>query len=1248
MSNPAHLHRSPRLKLRIFLRFTLRISAAAAVSAAAPPVPAAVCSPPALGAPCAAGGLATLGATGPTPSLQLGNPVHLATGNKYQLDVDLPSNPSTPGLELVRHYNSLSVQAGPLGRGWSMSYDTRLVRRGKGWFAVQADGSERSIAAPVAADDGTQAWHWPNGRELTFDPDGRLIRVRMQNGPAVHILRHAAPDPRAGLIERVSSAGHDLRFEYDMHVGTPLLTAVRTPLGHYRYHYETPPKESGHSTPRLSAVTRPDGMRRLYHYEPERQAGNPHALTGISLGAGGKASRRLATWSYDRSARVISAHLHGRGGPAYQIEYVRAAVDGIPGLTRVRSDLGDEQWLHFRRHGRGYHLLNRHDGRTPNAGAGLHYDERGRLLSVEGLRLVWSRWHAPSEVHVGERGWPGLRMRFDRDSNTYSWHSRPTGWTTLTGDAATRPAELRHANGDTLHIRYDTQGRPARLAETRASDMKTVTTRLWWKGARLARVQHPEETETRHYDTLGRLAELVTHRPAQAGAPAATYRDAFRYDDHGRVLSHELPEGGALHYAWRDDGPRRGALAAITWEDAEGRRHPVVTSTAAAGYRYGNGLAMTTGALHGPHADALLLSRGNEALWVQQRRYDAAGRITSDVHHYPAAALRERLAYVHDERSRLQGARHESNGGTTRAWYAWRDDGRLAALAIDGVTSWPGIPRDASGLPQRRENGPPGNTRMHYTLSYGPGRRLEAVSPAAGGAPVARYHHNTFGFRIASLTADGYTRFLRLDGRVAAEARADTPASAPRIVRRYIYAGFTPVGMIDYPVDAPGRLYAVHADLSGAARMITDDTGRMRWLASYTPTGRAQRVRGDMAFPLRLPGQYEDAATGLHDNVLRTYDPDVGQFLEPDPLGPMPGTDVFGYATQQPWRYADPHGLLLFAFDGTRQSADTLGNVWKLAQAYRDGAAHYHSGPGNSDFLDWDAVVAWRAGRILENQWQALLTAVEQQPRSEVLPIDIVGFSRGAALARHFGNRIAGHVREGVFSIDDPMRGRLSACVDLRFMGLFDTVAQFGINGSHNHLYDLGVSELWSWVSHAVAMHEHRWAFPLSSADAGGAGNVVEAPFIGAHADIGGGIALREPHAPPGGAAAVPADAGPESDLADVALAWMHWQALAANVRFDALQSTDAVSERPVLRDMRSPLLRTVQRGDRAVLHPSGAHRYVYQNDDPRVGRAAREQTEAFITRMENWRMRAGEDVGVVDMEGYSQWLSETLGWPAR
>ena len=1195
-----------------------------------PAVAGGFCSPPALGSPCATGGTATLGNHEPSPGFGLGNPVHLATGNKYQLDIDLPPNRSAPGLELVRHYNGLSTRAGALGRNWTLSYDTQLQRHGGGWRLRQADGSIKPVAAPLPQGDGW-VWQGPGGRQLQFDAHGRLTGIRSARNTLIRIERHAGPQPLAGQIARVESAGgHALTFHYASEQGHTVLQAVDTHLGRFDYRYGRPDPITGQSTPRLEAVTRPDGMQRQYHYEARHQSGNPYALTGISLQAPGDAAQRLNTWEYDRYARVTGLHPHGRSRPALRVEYLRSARGARSGLTRVHSDNGFIGSIRFQRGEGGYRLLSRRLHRPDSPAETVEYDSDGRLTGLGNWQLQRTRSGELAGLIPQAPGWPGLAFELERKQGRQLWRSHATGQTVLQAGPDGRPQRLQYANGDTLELQHDRQGRPIRLSYFTAGTTQAQRTRLSWHGHRLTRLEHPFETEVRQYDAQGHITQRTLQRPAAPGAAPARFQETFSHDALGRLRRHDLPEGGALFYHW-DDAVSRGRLTGLSWEDAQGRKHEVITShPEQPGYRHGNQLSLYTGAHTGPQADTLLLFKGDTPLWRQQRRYDAAGRLLQDLHDYPAAGHHDHQHYVHDERSRLQGALHHHPGGGDRWWYAWQANGALAALKSQDHRQRVHIQRDPSGLPQQLGR---------YRLQYGPQRRLQTVTQADTGEVIAQYRHNAFGHRILK-QADGITtHYLYAHDRLVAEARSPTPGSPPQITRRYLYAGLTAVGMILYPPGEPPQLYAVHTDLSGAPRMLTGPQQELRWLASYSPTGQAQRVAGDLEFPLRFPGQYEDAETGWHDNLLRTYAPELGQYLEPDPLGPLPDTDIYGYARQQPWRHADPHGLLLFAFDGTRYSADSMSNTWLLAQAYRDGTAHYHSGPGNSLFLDWDAVVAWNAGRILENQWQALLTSLEQQAADTTVPVDIIGFSRGAALARHFGNRIASHVQDGLFSVDDPLRGRVSACVDLRFMGLFDSVSQFGVAGSHNHLYDFGIAELWSWVSHAVALHEHRWTFPLTSANAGGAGNVVEAPFVGAHADIGGGLTLHDSQADPADNSAA------ASDLAKVALGWMHWQAQAASVDFAALGQANTQLQAPVLRDMRSPLARSLQDGDRAVATPAGGVRHPYQDDDPRLGRTVRSQVERFIERSPDWRSQGGEAVGTVDMTGYARWLEDTLGW---
>jgi uncharacterized protein RhaS with RHS repeats len=69
-----------------------------------------------------------------------------------------------------------------------------------------------------------------------------------------------------------------------------------------------------------------------------------------------------------------------------------------------------------------------------------------------------------------------------------------------------------------------------------------------------------------------------------------------------------------------------------------------------------------------------------------------------------------------------------------------------------------------------------------------------------------------------------------------------------------------------------GRVYHYHTDPTGTPREVTDADGQVVWRASYASWGK---VRANLATvegfgqPLRLPGQYHDAESGLHYNLFR-------------------------------------------------------------------------------------------------------------------------------------------------------------------------------------------------------------------------------------------------------------------------------------------------------------------------------------------------------------------------------------------
>src|SRR6185503_8868528 len=107
--------------------------------------------------------------------------------------------------------------------------------------------------------------------------------------------------------------------------------------------------------------------------------------------------------------------------------------------------------------------------------------------------------------------------------------------------------------------------------------------------------------------------------------------------------------------------------------------------------------------------------------------------------------------------------------------------------------------------------------------------------------------------------------------------------------------------------------------------------------------------------------------------------------------------------------------------------------------------------------------------------------------------VDIIGFSRGAALALSFANEIAAKMNK----------------LDIRFIGLFDVVGEFGLPGEHvNAGHNLHMPPNAHNVYHAMALDETRLLFPLTRLSGSGPTTGVvlqEVWFRGVHSDVGGG-----------------------------------------------------------------------------------------------------------------------------------------------
>ncbi len=228
--------------------------------------------------------------------------------------------------------------------------------------------------------------------------------------------------------------------------------------------------------------------------------------------------------------------------------------------------------------------------------------------------------------------------------------------------------------------------------------------------------------------------------------------------------------------------------------------------------------------------------------------------------------------------------------------------------------------------------------------------------------------------------------------------------------------------------------------------------------------------------------------------------------------------------------------MALYAFDGTwREDEDApedTTNVVRFRDLYR-GRTEYRDGVGTR-FSILGKFLGGLFGFGGRSRVEQMYEAVRENYRRGDTVIDIIGFSRGAALAVHFCHILADHGIE--------LDANRTVKPEIRFLGLWDTVASFGLSfdiGSVINFQDINLG--WNIASipdnvracaHALALDERRETFRPQRYDRVGLDSrITELWFRGVHADIGGG----------------------NSNLARnvIALTWMVEQARLAGAQFD-------------------------------------------------------------------------------------------------
>jgi RHS repeat-associated protein len=307
---------------------------------------------------------------------------------------------------------------------------------------------------------------------------------------------------------------------------------------------------------------------------------------------------------------------------------------------------------------------------------------------------------------------------------------------------------------------------------------------------------------------------------------------------------------------------------------------------------------------------AIQQNGGSTNLTNQTLSYDAANNLTS-ISDTVSAYNNQTLGY--DTLNRLTSATSGTGGYGSLAW-TYDKVGNLLSQTINGSGTTYGYTSGSNRLASITHGGtinvttdangnitsiPPAGSGTAATFTYS-GNRLTSVT----GSPLAitGLVYDGFGQRYSKQDSGSYpdTYVYDLDGTLIEENDNGS-------ITDYIYNTGVLVGLW---VPSTSKLYYVHTNQQGTPLMVTDSNQNIAWSTTYQPYGTTSIPTGSVTQNVRLPGQFSDAETGFYYNGFRDYMPNLGRYLEADPIGLLGGLNPYRYASANPGKFVDPNGLL--------------------------------------------------------------------------------------------------------------------------------------------------------------------------------------------------------------------------------------------------------------------------------------------------------------------------------------------------
>jgi RHS repeat-associated protein len=823
----------------------------------------------------------------------------------------------TDEFEYDRHHRMIAATLRN-GVRFQYEYEADTGRCAKTW------GPNGLHAIELAFDRATRTTHIESEEPkiYTSNEQGLVVRVTTPDGV---LLEEKAYDDDGLLVAETNGAGEGTQHWYDERGNRIRTVDAAGNVTAWEYVDDLPSKQ-----------TTADGLITTYTRDAKG------ALTAITLPSG------LAySLSYDSHGRLTA--IHGASGLVQGYEYDAqhnsiAEIDArgarwsfaydAMGRAVVRTDpLGRVTRVAYDRLGRPI-SIRRPDGTTIQGA----YDALGNVVrSTDALGQVTTMEYAGSGM-LAAMTLPDGR----------AWAFKYTGQERL--------REIKNPRGEVHEFAYDQNGRVHRE--------KTFDGRAlgysYASSGRLERVDYPDATfRELSYDRTGKVvferspdAEISYQRDRRgrllgaslvhAGQSVVTLfeRDAlgrvvvetqghrrirYAYDARGRRVSRIMPDGATTNYAYDEED----ALAMV-----EHGGHRLVLERDAVGREIKRGAAdgrIEIASVHDAldriieqRATAPTVGGGVPAILVQRQwQYDKGGRLKRvDDGRWGATT------YDYDRTGRLLGGRRGDHREVFGYDAASSLQKALEGLEPEATAAWETAPgnlltrtRDHKYTYDKR-----GRRTVKLTLGKGDTRGPEAVEYAwdcrdrlrevrlPGGARVV-FAYDAFGRRVRKevFAAEGArprtVEFLWDGDALAADLDSERGA------RCFVHEPGTLLPLLQ---EERGEVFTYVNDHLGTPKELLDPAGLVAWSAAHSAWGRIVETSADpmstlgrgraVESPFRLLGQIADEETGLACTRFRYFDPEVGRWLSPDPIGLRGGYNLFGF-DGSPTRDVDPLGL---------------------------------------------------------------------------------------------------------------------------------------------------------------------------------------------------------------------------------------------------------------------------------------------------------------------------------------------------